>query len=167
MLDLTRIDDAIRSEGGITRRLLLAYGAALAAIPTLNLCADDQPKNKGKFQSSPFTLGVASGDPRDDSVVIWTRLAPKPLQADGDGGMKRENVEVDWVVAHDEKMKDVVQTGSFVAKPNLGHSVHVVVNGLKPDRWYWYQFRCGGYESPVLGGQCVAIASNNSSIDHT
>lgn len=32
-----------------------------------------------KFSSYPFTLGVASGDPLSDSVVLWTRLAPDPL----------------------------------------------------------------------------------------
>src|SRR5947209_8195864 len=83
MLDLNRIDEAIRSEGGISRRLLLAYGAALAGIPLLGLRAADQPKAAPRITSTPFTLGVASGEPYDTSVVIWTRLAPKPEQADG------------------------------------------------------------------------------------
>lgn len=147
MLDLTQIGKAIRSEGGLSRRLLLAYGAALAAIPTLGLRADDQPKRNIKFKSDPFSLGVASGDPTDDSVVIWTRLAPKPL--DEDGGMPHDSVEVAWVVADDEKLKNVIRSGKAVASPKLGHSVHVEVEGLKPDHWYWYQFRCGDASSPV------------------
>lgn len=145
MLDLTRIDDAVYSEGGISRRLLLAYGAALAAVPSLGRMAAGQTKAVPKFKSTPFTLGVASGEPYDTSVVLWTRLAPKHDQADG--GMPHGNVEVVWVVANDYKMKDVVQKGTVSATAALGHSVHVVVQGLKPDRWYWYQFRCGGFES--------------------
>ncbi|MCE9561391.1 MAG: alkaline phosphatase D family protein [Planctomycetes bacterium] len=144
MFDITQLDSAIRSEGGVSRRLFLAYGAALAAIPSQ---ADDSPKGTVKFQSNPFTLGVASGDPHDDSVVIWTRLAPKPLE--DDGGMPHEKVEVTWVVAADEGMKKVVHKGTADATKKLGHSVHVVVNGLKPDTWYWYQFHCGKEDSPV------------------
>src|SRR5262245_27831501 len=135
MFDLARIDEALRNEGGISRRLLLAYGAALAALPTLGVQAAGQPKVAPKLQSTPFTLGVASGDPNADSVVLWTRLAPKYSQEDG--GMPADNVDVQWVLANDDKLKDVVQKGTTTATPTLGHSVHVVVNGLKPDRWYW------------------------------
>src|SRR4051794_15299842 len=128
MFDLTKLDDAVRSEGGITRRLWLAYAAALAAIPTLGLRAADKPKQKVKFQDNPFSLGVASGDPTDDGVVLWTRLAPKPLHPDG--GVPHEHVEVHWEIASDDKMKNVVHKGTAVAKPDLGHSVHVEVEKL-------------------------------------
>ena len=30
------------------------------------------------FTADPFTLGVASGDPAANGVVLWTRLAPDP-----------------------------------------------------------------------------------------
>ena len=53
-----------------------------------------------RFEDNPYTLGIASGSPRSDSVVLWTRLAPKPLEG---GGMGSDNVEVAWEVAHDEK----------------------------------------------------------------
>src|SRR5437867_860788 len=118
MLDLTQLDEAVRSEGGITRRLLLAYGAALAALPTLGLRAEDKgkkadpkPKKTTKLPANPFSLGVASGDPTDDGVVIWTRLAPKPLQQDG--GMPHDHVDVHWELASDDKMKNVVHKGTF------------------------------------------------------
>lgn len=148
MLDLTKIDDAIRYEGGITRRLLLAYGASLAAIPTLDLRAEDRGKKKANIPSDVFKLGVASGDPNAVGFVIWTRLAPEPLNAHG--GMPGVDVEVHWNVATDEKMKNVVgKEKTVVAKPDLGHSVHVEVENLQPDRWYWYQFRCGDEKSPI------------------
>jgi alkaline phosphatase D len=96
MLDLSRIPDAVRSEGGVSRRLFLAYGSALAALPALALrtrAADAKPK----FDANPFSLGVASGDPDSTSVVLWTRLAPKSLEADG--GMKPETVAVASLVS--------------------------------------------------------------------
>lgn len=99
-----------------------------------------------KFSAYPFSLGVASGDPLEDGVVLWTRLAPKPLEG---GGMPDLGVEVDWRLAEDEGMKKVVKKGTAMATPALGHSVHVEVAGLRPDSWYWYQFRAGKELSPV------------------
>lgn len=97
--------------------------------------------------SEVFTLGVASGEPRPDSVVIWTRLAPKPLAPDG--GMPPRAVPVLWEVATDQRFARVVRYGATVAEPAVGHSVHVEVNGLQPGRSYFYRFRAGGQLSPV------------------
>ncbi|WP_166831191.1 alkaline phosphatase D family protein [Thalassoroseus pseudoceratinae] len=145
MLDLSRLADAVRYEGGVSRRLFLAYGAALSSIPytTQSTLAGTKPK----FSDDPFTLGVASGDPDSRGFVLWTRLAPKPLEPYG--GMPATPVEVEWVVAEDETLKTVVAKGASTAMPQLGHSVHVELNNLKPDRWYWYQFRSGDAASPV------------------
>ena len=100
----------------------------------------------------PFTLGVASGDPAADSVVLWTRLAPDPVAADGHGGMPARPVPVAWEVATDERMRRVVRRGQVLATPALGHAVHPEVRGLAPDREYFYRFRVlgpGGALSPV------------------
>ena len=93
----------------------------------------------------PFTLGVASGDPRSSSVVLWTRLARKPLQPDG--GMGDRSVRVEWQVFTVDTGK-VVRSGAVYAKPSAAHSVHVVATGLEPGRWYYYRFRALGYTSP-------------------
>jgi alkaline phosphatase D len=98
------------------------------------------------LSADPFTLGVASGDPLPDGVVLWTRLAPVPLKG---GGMPPEPYPVEWEVAEDETMRKVVKRGTALATPALAHSVHVELRGLQPARWYWYQFRLGDYTSPV------------------
>jgi len=146
MLDLTRIPEAVRSEGGVSRRLFLAYGTALAALSSLaeRVAAADK---KVTFAADPFSLGIASGDPDATGVVLWTKLAPKPL--DPDGGMKPDPVPVAWEVAEDDAMKKVVARGTAGATPQLGHTVHVEVTGLKPDRWYFYRFTAGDAQSPV------------------
>src|SRR5262245_16568174 len=95
---------------------------------------------KPQFIDNPFSLGVASGDPLPDGVVLWTRLAPKPFE---DGGMTPEPVIVNWRVASDEKMSNVLRKGTVMASPEGAHSVHVDVRGLEPARWYWYQFDVG------------------------
>jgi alkaline phosphatase D len=97
----------------------------------------------------PFTLGVASGDPRPTSVVLWTRLAPRPLAEDGHAGMARRLVRVRYEVATDRRFRHVVRRGRAEASPALAHSVHPEVHGLEPDRVYYYRFRVGGHVSPV------------------
>lgn len=99
-----------------------------------------------RFAAYPFSLGVASGDPTADGVVLWTRLAPDPLRG---GGMPAAAVQVDWMIAEDEDMSRPVLDGTAVATPELAHAVHVEAEGLRPDRWYFYQFRAGGELSPV------------------
>lgn len=94
-----------------------------------------------------FSLGVASGDPVADGVVLWTRLAPEPYEKNG--GMGSAPVEVRWEVAADEQMTQVVQQGTAMAEAEWAHSVHVEVSGLDPARWYFYRFRVGDVESEI------------------
>ena len=103
-------------------------------------------RKHASFSEYPFQLGIASGDPAPDGFVLWTRLAPKPLQG---GGMPPINVAVDWMVSKDEKISQVVARGQEIATPELAHSVHVEVEGLEPDRWYFYQFKAGSEVSPI------------------
>jgi alkaline phosphatase D len=98
------------------------------------------------FARNPFTLGVASGAPLPTAVVIWTRLAPRPL--DG-GGVGNRRVPVEWQVATDERFRRIVRRGRVVAVPARAHSVHVDVRRLEPGRRYFYRFRAEGDFSPV------------------
>jgi alkaline phosphatase D len=93
-----------------------------------------------------FTLGVASGDPGEDSVVLWTRLAPDPLNG---GGMGFRETQVGWEVATDPAMHKVIRAGSTSALPKNGHAVSVNVDGLPSDSWLYYQFSCLGQKSRI------------------
>jgi alkaline phosphatase D len=135
------------------RRFVGAAGRAVAGLalgPVLvsgdSVRARSRPGGAAPVPADVFRLGVASGDPSPDGVVLWTRLAPAPT--DG-GGMPDRTVEVDWEVADDERFTAIRQRGTAVAEPRLGHSVHVELAGLDPDRWYHYRFRVGADVSPV------------------
>ena len=117
-------------------KLAWMLGAAAIAPPVFTRRARAQPI----FDAYPFSLGVASGDPLPDGVVLWTRLAPQPLEG---GGMPMTNVDVQWEVARDARFSAIAQKGTAIARPELGHSVHVEVSGLEPGREYWYRFRAG------------------------
>src|SRR4051794_14916090 len=126
----------------ITRRQFVAgSAAAFAAAPAI------LEAQSGGFTAFPFSLGVAAGDPAPDGFVIWTRLAPDPL--DDHGGMAMAPVPVRWEVASDDGFHAIVAKGEDLARPELAHSVHVEVGGLLPDRPYWYRFRAGGEKSAV------------------
>jgi alkaline phosphatase D len=99
------------------------------------------------FEGDPFTLGVASGDPLPDSVVLWTRLATAPLEADG--GMPDRQVSVQWEMATEGGMNNTVAKGSVKADPEFAHSVHIDVKGLKPNTKYYYRFKSGSHESTI------------------
>ncbi|MBM7785245.1 alkaline phosphatase D family protein [Tenggerimyces flavus] len=140
-----------RHEHGIGRRRLLGLGGVSGAAILLGtgLYGVGRATDALAVGPYPFQLGVASGDPLPDSVVLWTRLAPEPLAEDGLGGMPQRAVAVRYEVARDERFRDVVRRGQAAATPELAHSVHVDVQGLQPGREYFYRFRAGRELSPV------------------
>ncbi len=117
--------------------------AAVATLPADRAAASPRPPS----DSYPFSLGVASGDPLPNGIVLWTRLAPEPFKRSG--GMPDTEVGVDWVLAADPALRSVVRTGRALAMPELAHSVHVELDGLEPDQEYYYRFRYRGEVSPV------------------
>ncbi|MBW1603505.1 alkaline phosphatase D family protein [Streptomyces sp. JJ66] len=132
------------------RRFLTVSGAAAALAFGTNL---PQPAHAAhhvrdmKLRAEPFTLGVGSGDPLPDSVVLWTRLAPEPFQPDS--GLPRRALPVHWEMAHDENFRRVAHRGTAIAHPEYHHAVHAEPRGLRPGTDYFFRFRAGGHLSPV------------------
>ena len=139
----------------LNRRDLLRAAAAAGALGTVwPLSAGLSPAQAhaaaldlgASWDAAPFTLGVGSGDPLPDSVILWTRLAPEPLAFEQP---LPEIVEVEWIGRADRTMRSRVACGTVAASNLLGHSVHVPVHGLRPGRTYYYQFRALGKRSRV------------------
>lgn len=131
----------------LDRRKLLTAAGGLAFVGGVSL--QTRAWGADRFSGYPFALGVASGDPWPDGFVLWTRLAPQPLEPHG--GMPLAVVPVRWEVAEDERFGRIVQAGETYARPELAHSVHVEVEGLQPFRHYWYRFRVEGAEASPIG----------------
>ncbi|MDT0264762.1 alkaline phosphatase D family protein [Streptomyces sp. DSM 44915] len=130
------------------RRFLTVTGAAAAlafAVNLPNTASAAAPADGAALPTDPFTLGVASGDPLPDSVVLWTRLAPEPLAPDG--GLPAEAVEVAWEIAADPAFDRIVAAGTATAHPEFQHSVRVEPAGLAPATTYYYRFRAGRWRS--------------------
>jgi len=141
-----KMDSVRRHILQLSRRGLLRGSTAMAALAAISPAASQRVLAQTVFRAYPFAMGVASGDPSPDGMVIWTRLCPDPLAG---GGMPRAALEVGWEIAADPAMRQVVQRGTTLARPELGHAVHVEVGGLEPGRPWHYRFRVGGEASPI------------------
>ena len=129
---------AQREPHDASRRAWLRGAVAIGALGMTGAIARVAAPTRSGY---PFTLGIASGDPAPDGFVLWTRLAPDPLAADG--GLDPYAIAVHWEIADDENFRHVVRAGVATARPERVHAVHVEATGLAPDRWYHYRFRCG------------------------
>ena len=97
-----------RTVARLSRRELLRLAWMLGAAAVAPPLAVRRVLASPVFEAYPFTLGVASGDPQPDGIVLWTRLAPRPLEG---GGMPMANVAVDWEIARDPRFNGIVRKG--------------------------------------------------------
>ncbi len=127
----------VRAEGlnqrGLHRRHLLAAALAAGSAPAWlpHARAADRPR---------FELGVASGQPTPQGMVLWTLLTGDDLPA---------LCDVAWELAEDEAFSRIAARGMETASAADHHSVHAEPAGLLADRWYWYRFQALGQQSAV------------------
>jgi alkaline phosphatase D len=126
-------------------------------LPAVSLARERARRNR--LPEYPFALGVASGDPTPAGVVLWTRLVQNPYDTHGLSGP----VEVRWRLASDERLRKVVRKGEFVARPERAHAVHIELDGLEPDREYFYRFTAGGHESTL--GRTRTLPARDARVD--
>jgi alkaline phosphatase D len=149
--------------------------AASAAVVAAGCSGDDDKESGGdggpgvtttqhaaRLSGDPFQLGVASGDPLADRVILWTRLTPAPLTS-ALAGMPDDKVDVIWQVASDDRFTKVVTQGVATADPADAHAVHVDAEGLDPATGYFYRFSVGDWTSPV--GRTRTAAAPGESLD--
>ncbi len=118
---------------GLTRRAALATTLVTLANPAL-------VQHARAADVQRFGLGVASGQPRPDRMVLWTRLTGDNLP---------DEVRVRWELAHDEAFAQLAARGTYQAEASWAHSVHAEPTGLDAGRWYWYRFTALGQRSVV------------------
>jgi phosphodiesterase/alkaline phosphatase D-like protein len=131
------------SQAGLSRRAALGLGAASAAL-SLAACATGTPPTaevaSPAFDGAvSFAHGVASGDPDQTSVVLWTRVSVAG----------EASVPVRWRVARDAALTDVVASGVFTTSAARDYTVKVIAEGLSPAAAYHYGFDVAGTASPV------------------
>ena len=130
----------------ITRRRLGAAAAALAASAAF--ASNARPSQRAwREVANRFRWGVASGDPRPDSIFLWTRCEP-----DASGKAPKLRVEV----AEDEAFQRIVADAAAPVSPPTDWTCRVLVAGLKPSRVYWYRFMDANGEGSRIGRTLTA-----------
>lgn len=113
--------------------VLRSGGVALAAAAAPLLAGSSGPR---------FQHGLASGDPLADRVILWTRVTPADPAASGPR-------RVDWLVAADPALTQVVAQGRAFTGAWRDFTVKVDVGGLAPANTYYYRFSHDGEASPI------------------
>ena len=130
----------------LTRREFLWSAAATSALSAPRLhepwAAALQAQGSPDAAAGGFRHGVASGDPLEDRVIIWTRITPPDRTA-------TPAVEVRWRIAADERLSEIVTQGTVRTSIDRDFTVKVDVGGLQPGRPYYYVFETGGDRSAV------------------
>jgi alkaline phosphatase D len=148
MAIIARKASALGVSMAFTRRATLASAALIGAA-----CS----ASAAQIEHGMFSHGVASGDPLSDRVVIWTRVSPSVGQG---------QVRVNWVVATDQALSQIVRRGSATTNATRDFTVKVDVTGLRAGRVYFYAFNIGTQRSavgrtvtaPAAGGESLKIA---------
>jgi alkaline phosphatase D len=130
----------------LRRRTLVGGAAALSAATALGLATGSAAQAATTIRTDPFALGVASGDPLPDSLLLWTRLVKDPSDATS---MPDRDIPVAYELALDPRFRRVVRRGVAPARARFAHSVHADVDCLEPGQEYYYRFRAGTYVSPT------------------
>ena len=147
----------------ISRRMFFALSASVVVVAcsknesstepapdssaaSTSVAPTTSPVPQTDLTSDPFTLGVASGDPTDQSVILWTRLAVDSLNG---GGMPAQDIEVLWEVSSTDTFDDIVSSGLATAEERFGHAVHIDVPLSTGESIVFYRFRIGDYVSPI------------------
>ena len=119
----------------INRRHALTLLALGSAVPSVALAKEDVFSDKASFDH-----GVASGDPLQDRVILWTRITV---------GTEASDVPVKWTVAKDEAFEQVAAQGTFHTHATRDYTVKIDVTGLEAGCDYFYRFQCGEILSPT------------------
>ncbi|MCY6412727.1 alkaline phosphatase D family protein [Acinetobacter sp. VNH17] len=122
----------------LIQKSLFGFGA-LSLSTGFTGCNDSSDQETATLQVN-FEHGVASGDPLQDRVILWTRLTPNDASA---------RLQVSWEIALDNQFKQIIKTDKVLTSASQDFTAKVDVTGLKPDQRYFYRFIFGDKISPV------------------
>ncbi|WP_373882683.1 alkaline phosphatase [Acinetobacter pittii] len=141
----------------ISRRELIQkslFGFGALSLPVAFTGCNDGSDEEGSETQADFLHGVASGDPLQDRVILWTRLTPVDLNA---------RLRVTWEIATDDQFKQNLKTGTVQTTKTDDFTVKVDATGLQAGTTYYYRFRFGSKVSPVGQTKTLPITTNKVS----
>lgn len=139
------------SRRALIQNSLFGFGALSLSVGITG-CNDSSDKESSTLQVS-FEHGVASGDPLQDRVILWTRLTPNEASA---------RLQVTWQIAKDQEFKQIIKTDKVTTSASQDFTVKVDATGLIPDQSYFYRFIFGDKISPV--GQTKTLPTTTTKV---
>ncbi|PID44520.1 MAG: hypothetical protein CSB48_01700 [Proteobacteria bacterium] len=147
----------------VTRRKFIqaiAVAAGAATLPVLSGCNDYDEKYAAKppkRDSAFFPQSVMSGDPRSDSVILWTRVEDEAASGD---------VSVTLQVSTKENFSAVIVETSLDALAINDHCLKVRVTSLSPYTTYYYRFIYNNEMSPTGRTKTAAAADDDRKVKY-
>ncbi|WP_322976250.1 alkaline phosphatase D family protein [Acinetobacter pittii] len=141
----------------ISRRELIQkslFGFGALSLPVAFTGCNDGSDEEGSETQADFLHGVASGDPLQDKVILWTRLTPVDFSAP---------LKVTWEIAVDDQFKQNLKTGTVQTTKTDDFTVKVDATGLQAGTTYYYRFRFGSKVSPVGQTKTLPVTTNKVS----
>lgn len=139
------------SRRALIQNSLFGFGALSLSVGITG-CNDSSDKESSTLQVN-FEHGVASGDPLQDRVILWTRLTPNKASA---------RLQVTWEIAKDQEFKQILKTDKVTTSASQDFTVKVDATGLIPDQSYFYRFIFGDKISPV--GQTKTLPTTTTKV---
>lgn len=141
----------------ISRRELIQkslFGFGALSLPVAFTGCNDGSDDENSETQADFLHGVASGDPLQDRVILWTRLTPVDINA---------RLKVTWEIAADDQFKQNLKTGTVETTKTDDFTVKVDATGLEAGTIYYYRFRFGNKISSVGQTKTLPISTNKVS----
>ncbi|ENU25836.1 alkaline phosphatase D family protein [Acinetobacter modestus] len=135
----------------LIQKSLFGFGALSLSVGFTG-CNDSSDQETATLQVN-FEHGVASGDPLQDRVILWTRLTPSDSSA---------RLQVTWEIALDQQFKQIIKTDKVTTAAAQDFTVKVDAIGLKPNQSYFYRFSFGDKISPI--GQTKTLPTSTSKV---
>lgn len=141
----------------ISRRELIQkslFGFGALSLPVAFTGCNDGSDDESPEAQADFLHGVASGDPLQDKVILWTRLTPVDLSA---------SLKVTWEIATNDQFNQNLKTGMVQTTKTDDFIVKVDATGLQAGTTYYYRFRFGSKISPVGQTKTLPVSTNKVS----
>lgn len=141
----------------ISRRELIQkslFGFGALSLPVAFTGCNDGSDDESAEAQVDFLHGVASGDPLQDKVILWTRLTPVDFSA---------RLKVTWEIATDDQFKQNLKTGVVQTTKTDDFTVKVDATGLQADTIYYYRFHFGNKTSSVGQTKTLPVSTNKVS----
>ncbi|WP_373358619.1 alkaline phosphatase [Acinetobacter lactucae] len=141
----------------ISRRELIQkslFGFGALSLPVAFTGCNDGSDDESPEAQADFLHGVASGDPLQDKVILWTRLTPVDLSA---------SLKVTWEIATNDQFNQNLKTGMVQTTKTDDFTVKVDATGLQAGTTYYYRFRFGSKISPVGQTKTLPVSTNKVS----